>query len=63
MCIGFLEGAALYAVLCIVFKIKGAGEEDEEDVFGTFDPNQTDQRGIVAFGGGKNDSVVGETEV
>ena len=60
---GLLEGAALYAVLCTIFKIKSAGEEDEEDYFGTFDQTQTVHRGIVPFGGDKSDTTIAENEL
>lgn len=46
---GFAVSAFLYIALCFVAKPKGAGLQDEEDVYGTFEEEVAIKRGITPW--------------
>lgn len=46
---GFFEAAVLYTAFCYAFKPKGAGLQDDMDVYGTFDENLAIRKGMAPF--------------
>ncbi|KAJ4188531.1 thiamine transporter thi7 [Fusarium falciforme] len=44
---GFFESAVLYTVFCIISKPKGAGLQDEKDIYGTFEESVAIRKGIT----------------
>jgi nucleobase:cation symporter-1, NCS1 family len=46
---GFCMAAALYTGLCFISKPKGAGLQDEADIYGTFDEAHAIRKGITPF--------------
>ncbi|KAI8677729.1 hypothetical protein NCS55_00490400 [Fusarium keratoplasticum] len=44
---GFFESAVLYTVFCFISKPKGAGLQDEKDIYGTFEESVAIRKGIT----------------
>ncbi|KAH7123283.1 NCS1 nucleoside transporter [Dactylonectria estremocensis] len=46
---GFLTASILYTALCMAFKVKGAGLQDDTDLYGTFSENVALEKGMSPF--------------
>ena len=46
---GFCEAALLYTMLCFLFKPKGAGLQDDADIYGTFDEAIAVKKGMTPW--------------
>ncbi|CAG9983453.1 unnamed protein product, partial [Clonostachys byssicola] len=46
---GFCISGCLYYILCLIFKVEGAGLQDETDIYGTFSPEVAMSKGISPF--------------
>lgn len=55
--LGFFISGSVYYMLCFLYKVKGAGLQDEADIFETFAPDVAINKGISPFDAGKNATV------
>ncbi|KAA8917557.1 hypothetical protein TRICI_000250 [Trichomonascus ciferrii] len=46
---GFFEALVLYKVICLIWPVKNAGEQDPIDYFGTFTTQEAEKMGIVPY--------------
>jgi NCS1 family nucleobase:cation symporter-1 len=46
---GFAMAGGLYVILCLISKPKGVGQQDEEDIYGTFEEETAIKRGITPW--------------